>query len=74
MIVGIGFSKRLADRFGKRDVFGVALLVSTCFCWRLFYSPTSIGLVVVSYILHGSLTASPSVAVGNVADVADWSE
>src|SRR6478752_7536460 len=27
MIVGIGFSKRLADKYGKRDVFGTSLLI-----------------------------------------------
>ncbi|MFB5208157.1 hypothetical protein ABGA94_20535, partial [Stenotrophomonas sp. 3diitr2024] len=29
MIVGIGASRRLADRFGKRDVFGGALSPGT---------------------------------------------
>src|SRR5215469_6013643 len=54
MIVGIGFSKPLADRFGKRDVFGGALLASTLFLLAFyFYSPGSIGMVVGSYILHG---------------------
>ncbi len=40
MIIGIGFSKRLADRFGKRDVFGGALFVSTlCLLAFYLYSP-----------------------------------
>ena len=29
MIVGIMFSKKLADKYGKRDVFGFGLFVST---------------------------------------------
>ena len=37
MIVGIGFSRRLADRFGKRDVFGAALLVSTLFLLAFYF-------------------------------------
>ncbi|MBF9174507.1 MFS transporter, partial [Xanthomonas campestris pv. campestris] len=54
MIVGIGFSKRLADRYGKRNVFGGALLMSTLFLLAFYvYSPTAIGWVFVSYVLHG---------------------
>ena len=37
MILGIGVSQRLADRFGKRDVFGGALLVSTLSCSPSIY-------------------------------------
>jgi glycoside/pentoside/hexuronide:cation symporter, GPH family len=76
MIVGIGFSKRLADRFGKRDVFGAALFVSTlCLLAFWFYSPSSIGLVVVSYILHGFFYGiTIPLLWAMVADVADWSE
>jgi Na+/melibiose symporter-like transporter len=76
MIVGIGFSKRLADRFGKRDVFGAALLVSTlCLLAFWFYSPQSIGLVVVSYILHGFFYGiTIPLLWAMIADVADYSE
>jgi len=76
MIIGIGFSKRLADRFGKRDVFGAALFVSTlCLLAFWFYSPSSIGLVVVSYILHGFFYGiTIPLLWAMVADVADWSE
>src|SRR5690606_27893936 len=31
MVIGIGFSKSLADKFGKRDVFGGGLLLATIF-------------------------------------------
>src|SRR5262249_36535578 len=48
-ILGIGLSKRLADRFGKRDVFGGALLASTlCLLAFALYSPQSVGLVIVT--------------------------
>lgn len=76
MIVGIIFSKRLADRFGKRDVFGTGLFLSTiCLLLFYFYSPTAIGLVFISQILHGffyGLTIPLLWAM--IADVADYSE
>jgi Na+/melibiose symporter-like transporter len=76
MIIGIGFSKPLADRFGKRDVFGGALFVSTlCLLAFWFYSPQSIGLVVVSYILHGFFYGiTIPLLWAMIADVADYSE
>jgi len=76
MIVGIGFSQRLADRFGKRNVFGGALLVSTLFLLAFyFYSPQSIWLVFVSYILHGfSYGITIPLLWAMIADVADYSE
>ena len=76
MIVGIGFSKRLADRYGKRNVFGGALFLSTlCLLAFWFYSPRSVGLVVGSYILHGFLYGiTIPLLWAMVADVADWSE
>jgi len=76
MIVGIGFSKRLADRYGKRDVFGGALFVSTlCLLAFYLYSPVSIGLVVVSYILHGFFYGiTIPLLWAMIADVADYSE
>ncbi|HEY5971315.1 MAG TPA: MFS transporter, partial [Pseudoxanthomonas sp.] len=76
MIIGIGFSKRLADRFGKRDVFGGALLVSTLFLLAFyFYSPGSIALVFVSQILHGFFYGiTIPLLWAMIADVADYSE
>jgi Na+/melibiose symporter-like transporter len=76
MIVGIGFSKRLADRFGKRDVFGGALFLSTlCLLAFWFYPPQAIGLVVGSQILHGFFYGiTIPLLWAMVADVADWSE
>jgi GPH family glycoside/pentoside/hexuronide:cation symporter len=76
MVVGILFSKKLADRFGKRDVFGVGLFLSAiCLLVFVFYSPESIALVFVTQILHGffyGLTIPLLWAM--IADVADYSE
>lgn len=76
MILGISVSQRLADRFGKRNVFGSALLASTVFLLAFaLYAPTSIGLVFGSYILHGfcyGITIPLLWAM--IADVADYSE
>ena len=76
MIIGIGFSKPLADRFGKRDVFGAALLVSTLFMLAFyFYAPSSIGLVFVSQTLHGFFYGiTIPLLWAMIADVADYSE
>jgi Na+/melibiose symporter-like transporter len=76
MIVGIIFSKKLADKFGKRDVFGTGLFLSAvCLLVFVFYSPESIGLVFITQILHGffyGLTIPLLWAM--IADVADYSE
>lgn len=76
MIVGIGFSKRLADKFGKRDVFGAGLVFSTfCVFDFLFFAPDSIELVFIAQLLHGffyGLTIPLLWAM--IADVADYSE
>lgn len=76
MIVGITFSKRFADKYGKRDVFGVCLFLSTLFILAfIFYPPQSVGLMFASQILHGffyGLTIPLLWAM--IADVADYSE
>ncbi|HET7267548.1 MAG TPA: MFS transporter [Oleiagrimonas sp.] len=76
MVVGIGFSRRLAERFGKRNVFGAALFVSTLFLLAFwFYPPDAIGWVVASYILHGFFYGiTIPLLWAMVADVADYSE
>jgi Na+/melibiose symporter-like transporter len=76
MIVGIGFSKKLADRFGKRDVYGAALFVSTLFVLGfLVYPPDNIGLVFLSQILHGFFYGiTIPLLWAMIADVADYSE
>lgn len=76
MIVGITLSKRFADKYGKRDVFGVCLFISTIFILSfVFYPPKAIGIIFLSQILHGffyGLTIPLLWAM--IADVADYSE
>jgi GPH family glycoside/pentoside/hexuronide:cation symporter len=76
MIVGITLSKKFADKYGKRDVFGVCLFISTLFITAfIFFPPKSVGLMFASQILHGffyGLTIPLLWAM--IADVADYSE
>lgn len=76
MIVGITFSKRFADKFGKRDVFKVALFLSTLFIIIFyFFSKTDVVLIFTSQMVHGffyGLTIPLLWAM--IADVADYSE
>lgn len=76
MIAGIMISKGFADKYGKRDVFGWALFVSTLFILLFyFFPPDAIGLIFGSQILHGffyGLTIPLLWAM--IADVADYSE
>ena len=76
MIIGIMFSKRLADKYGKRDVFGVGLfLAAICQMMFYFYSPESIGLVFITQILHGFFYGITTPLLwAMIADVADFSE
>src|SRR6478736_952429 len=76
MIVGITLSKKFADKYGKRDVFGICLFISTLFIFAfIFYPPQSVGLLFALQILHGffyGLTIPLLWAM--IADVADYSE
>jgi Na+/melibiose symporter-like transporter len=76
MILGITVSKKLADKFGKRDVFGVSLFVSAMFLLMFyFFSPTSIGLVFLTQLAHGFFYGiSTPLLWAMIADVADYSE
>lgn len=76
MIVGITFSKSLADRFGKRDVFGVSLFVSAlCLLLFYFYPPQSIAIVFLTQLAHGFFYGiSTPLLWAMIADVADYSE
>ncbi len=76
MIIGIGLSKSLADKYGKRDVFGVALFISTLFIlFFYFFAPTSVTLMFGSQILHGfSYGVTIPLLWAMIADVADYSE
>ncbi|MBC3765052.1 MFS transporter [Neptunicella marina] len=76
MIVGIGFSKGLADKYGKRNVFASALLVSTLFMLLFYVYPSdAIGLVFLSQVLHGFFYGiTIPLLWAMIADVADYSE
>lgn len=76
MIIGISLSKPLADKYGKRDVFGIALVVSTLFILAFyFFSSTSIVLIFLSQILHGFFYGiTIPLLWAMIADVADFSE
>ncbi len=76
MIVGIGFSKTLANRFGKRNIYGIFLVISTIFILAFyFFPPDSIGIVFVSQIFHGFFYGiTIPLLWAMIADVADYSE
>ena len=76
MIVGISLSKRLADKYGKRDIYGVFLFISTIFILLFyFFSSKSVGLMFVSQILHGFFYGiTIPILWAMIADVADFSE
>ncbi len=75
-IIGIAISKKLADKFGKRDVFIVALILATlCLLMFVFYSPTAIGVVFITQMLHGFFYGVTTPLLwAMIADVADYSE
>ena len=76
MIIGIGFSKPLTTRFGKRNVFGYMLALSMAFVIALYFmAPTSIGFVFLMQVLHGfSYGITIPLLWAMIADVADYSE
>lgn len=76
MIVGIGLSKKLADKYGKRDVYQYGLLLATVFVLIfIFFKPENIILIFLSQILHG-FTYGITIPIlwAMIADVADFSE
>ena len=76
MIVGISFSKKLADKYGKRDVYKYGLLAATIFVLIfVFFKPESVFLMFGSQILHGFFYGiTIPVLWAMIADVADYSE
>jgi GPH family glycoside/pentoside/hexuronide:cation symporter len=76
MIVGISFSKGLADKFGKCDVYKYGLLTSAIFVLIfIFFRPDNVILMFVSQILHGfSYGITIPILWAMIADVADYSE
>ncbi len=75
-LIGIMLSKKLADNYGKRNVFGASLFVSTIFMVLFyFYPPQSVGLMFASQILHMFFYGiSTPILWTMIADVADYSE
>jgi len=76
MIVGISLSKKLADKYGKRDVYKYGLLIATLFVLIfIFFRPDNVILMFVSQILHGfSYGITIPILWAMIADVADYSE
>jgi Na+/melibiose symporter-like transporter len=76
MIVGISLSKKLADKYGKRDVYKYGLLVATFFIFDFFFfKPENVFLMFGSQILHGfSYGITIPILWAMIADVADYSE
>ncbi len=76
MIIGISFSKKLADKYGKRDVFMSALFISTLFIiFFYFFDAKSVELMFASQVLHGFFYGITIPLLWTmIADVADYSE
>jgi Na+/melibiose symporter-like transporter len=76
MIVGISLSKKLADKYGKRDVYKYGLLVSTIFILIFcFFNTDNVALMFGSQILHGFFYGiTIPILWAMIADVADYSE
>lgn len=76
MLIGLSFSKKLADKYGKRDVFGVALFISTIFVLVfVMFPPQSVMLMFGTQVLHGLFYGiTVPILWAMIADVADYSE
>lgn len=76
MIIGISFSKRLADKYGKRDVYKYSLLISALFLLVFyFFKPENVQLMFLAQIFHGfSYGITIPLLWAMIADVADYSE
>ena len=75
-LVGIGISKGLADKYGKRNVFSIALTIATFFLLLFyFYAPQNVGLMFISQVFHGFFYGiTTPILWAMIADVADYSE
>ncbi|WP_026704900.1 MFS transporter [Flavobacterium soli] len=76
MIIGITLSKKLADKYGKRNVFGIFLFISTLFIMAFYLFPSkAVNLIFMSQILHGFFYGiTIPLLWAMIADVADYSE
>lgn len=75
-IIGIFFSKTLADRYGKRNTFGLFLLTSTLFLLAyVIVPPDAIWTIFGLQIGHGlAYGVTIPILWAMIADVADYSE
>jgi len=77
MIIGILFSKMLSKRFGKRNVFIVALSFTALFTIMFItLPPDAVGLTILMQVLLG-LSYGPTIPLlwammGDVADYSEW--
>lgn len=76
MIVGITFSKKFADKYGKRDAFIGSLFISTLFIVAfLLFPPQAVGMMFLAQIIHGFFYGIGTPLLwAMIADVADYSE
>lgn len=76
MIAGITFSKKFADKYGKRDTFIASLFISTLFVLVfIFFPPKAVGMMFLSQVFHGFFYGiSTPLLWAMIADVADYSE
>ncbi len=75
-IIGIFFSKALADKYGKRNIFGGFLFLSTLFLLAYIFVPAdAIWTVFALQIGHGLMYGiTIPILWAMIADVADYSE
>ncbi|MFX0557228.1 MFS transporter [Maribacter sp. CXY002] len=75
-LIGIAISKSLADKYGKRNVFGASLFISTLFIISFYFFPSdAVGTIYGAQILHMFFYGiSTPILWAMIADVADFSE
>ncbi|NCB06851.1 MAG: MFS transporter [Bacteroidia bacterium] len=75
-MIGIAVSSKLADKYGKRDVFGITLFIATLFvAIFIFFNPKDVRLMFGAQVLHMFFYGiTTPVLWAMIADVADYSE
>ncbi|WP_320113610.1 glycoside-pentoside-hexuronide (GPH):cation symporter [Draconibacterium orientale] len=76
-MIGIAVSSKLANKFGKRDVFGTTLFIATLFIISfIFYNPEDVRLMFLAQALHmffyGVTTPILWAMIADVADFSEW--
>lgn len=76
MIIGITFSKRFADKYGKRDTFMLSLFLSTLPILAFYvFPPEAVTTIFLAQVVHGFFYGiSTPLLWAMIADVADYSE